>query len=424
MDKSRGRALLKSTAAILVLSNLGNFVNYLIQIVLGRYLSAEDYGIFNAVIGLGVILGSASQILPIVLSKFIAQLESRHLSCSELIDTWHQRVVRWGALFILILLGLAPFLSSYLQIPSSMPLLIFLANIYFYHLLALYTGVLYGFGEYLIANALGLAHTLIRLLLTWIAVSQFHYSYNAALLIWGGANIVIWLWKMSAVRGILEKKSALATLGKTDDPPKSLQTMSFLLPTTLTWIAISIMTNIDMIFVKHVSSPEIAGYYAAAAVVSRISFFLPQALSSIILPEVSRGVTNKHVVVLGGVAIGLVIATGFAGLSWYFPSEIMGALFGHAKEASTSYLPMISLAMALASIINLLASGMLAMEIYKFLYPTYIFLFAACAYISTQPSISPVTIAGTLAAAFAMILVAMIVMYWRGALATLKTKAA
>lgn len=408
---SRWRLLLKSTIAALVLSNLGNFVNYVIQIVLGRHLTAEDYGTFNSVCGLGVILGSASQIIPIVMSKFVAEFGAKNRNVVPLIASWRRGVVLWGLVFVVIISLFTPLLSNYLNIQSSIPLLIFVLNIYFYHLLSLYTGVLYGLGEYSTANLLGFLHTLFRLALTWIAVAKLGYSYNAALVIWGAANIVIWLWKQKVAMSIIETRRTENGFLVETDRADFRKTLTFLIPSALTWFAIGVMTNIDLVLVKHYSAADIAGHYSLAAILSRIAFFLPQALATMILPEVSRRTGTDHKPVLLGVGVGALIAAGFALITWFFPEQIMGLLFGSSKGLGSEYLPMIAVAMALTSIVNLLASGMLAQGLYGFLVPTYVTLCGFYIYVISRPEVTPFTITSGLAASAAVILLVMVAQY-------------
>ena len=61
---------LKSSIVVLFLANAGNFINYLIQIIVGRYLSPEEYGIHNAVLSLGVILTSGTMMLMSLGAKY------------------------------------------------------------------------------------------------------------------------------------------------------------------------------------------------------------------------------------------------------------------------------------------------------------------------------------------------------------------
>ena len=71
------RRFLKNNFVVLVFVNIGNVLNYLFQLVLGRSLSLQEFGEFNSIISLAVITTTPIAVLPLVVSKFTVQLSEK-----------------------------------------------------------------------------------------------------------------------------------------------------------------------------------------------------------------------------------------------------------------------------------------------------------------------------------------------------------
>ena len=147
---------LKSSIAVLFLSNAGNFFNYLIQIVIGRYLSPEEYGIHNAVLSLGVILTSGTLMLMSLGAKYAAPMRHNQFGAQDLMMRWSKNIVLWIGLGMIILLILVDLIAQFLKLDSNNVVFAFLFGMVFIHLLTFYQGFLNGLGHHVISNLLGL----------------------------------------------------------------------------------------------------------------------------------------------------------------------------------------------------------------------------------------------------------------------------
>ena len=72
--RRRMRRFLRNNMLILVLLNSSNIFNYLFQLTAGRGLTTIDYGSFNAVNSMAVILSAPIAVLPLVFSRYTVQL--------------------------------------------------------------------------------------------------------------------------------------------------------------------------------------------------------------------------------------------------------------------------------------------------------------------------------------------------------------
>ena len=107
---------LKSSIFVLFLSNAANFFNYLIQIVIGRYLSPEEYGIHNAVLSLGVILTSGTMMLMSLGAKYAAPMRFNQTGARGLMVRWSKNIFLWSGLGMITLMILVDLIVQFLKL--------------------------------------------------------------------------------------------------------------------------------------------------------------------------------------------------------------------------------------------------------------------------------------------------------------------
>ncbi len=132
--------------------------------------------------------------------------------------------------------------------------------------------------------------------------------------------------------------------------------------TILSLIGISMISNIDLMFVKKVYSAEIAGIYGGWSLLSKIVFYFVSALTGIIYIFFSdKEQENKHLSIL----IFTVIAIMGMGIFFYFfyrvfDSNIISILLGKKYLAIKTLLPKAAIFGTLYSIISIINSYFLA----------------------------------------------------------------
>ena len=343
---------LKSSIAVLILSNAGNFFNYLIQIVIGRYLSPEEYGIHNAVLSLGVILTSGTLMLMSLGAKYAAPMRYNRLEARSLMLRWSKKIVFWSGLGMIVLLLLVDVITQFLQLDSNNVVFAFLYGMVFIHLLTFYQGFLNGLGYHAISNFLGLCASIVRVLSTWglliigmgyalYTVGAFSFSHAIAAL--GGGWLLYLL-----IQKIPYKETS------NFKPLKTKQEFNFLLPSFLTWTGIAILSHIDIVVIKHHFDSAITGHFTQEAIIARIGLFLTSALTMVLLPEITRTETEqpKHLL-----RTAILISGGIAGMfsliCWAAPDFLLQIFFS-SKATESVYLPMLSIIYALVAMLNLI----------------------------------------------------------------------
>lgn len=367
----KDRAFLKTSIIILCAANAANILNYILQLVLGRTLSTEAFGIFNAVSSLGVILASATSVLPFVASKFIILFNGDVPRQLGLIKYLEKVVFKGVGGSILLLSPLTVYAARYLKIESPVPLLIFMLWTFLLYEMSLFTGILNGLLKYVQTSWQNFFHSFIRLIIILLFVGVFNQSYNSAIFSGVISTTLIIFWMKREVSRALKSREDIIMPTKSEI--ENMKRVSK--PIALSWFCIGILTNIDMILVKIFFMPEDAGLYAGVSVIGRIAVFLPSLLTYALFPQISHNTKSKessvnHILVAMGLTVAIVAV--FYGFVSQFDKFVVNAMLGPKFLPVSDLLPQLSLTMGIISMINVLFTILLAKDFTGFLVPAFL----------------------------------------------------
>ena len=106
-------------------------------------------------------------------------------------------------------------------------------------------------------------------------------------------------------------------------------------------VAFAWLISADVFFMRILSSPEVAGSYAAVAVLVKASFLLPSTLSMYLLPRFTRNRTNADLTRVGTLAAAGLSAAAMIALVvvfWFWGSPIIHLLYGERYVDAASLL--------------------------------------------------------------------------------------
>jgi stage V sporulation protein B len=269
----KGALFLSISSFLFILSG------YLTNIMLGRYLGPKDYGSYGIIISLISIINITQTAgLPQALSKFIA--EDSNKSEAILKKTLTLQILSnltIAVLFFLLAYPIASILNDnkltiYLQISS----LIFP----FYGIYALYTGYYNGLQNFtkqsLINNIYYFSKTILVLVL------GYYYHLIGAIVGFVIAPIFTFFARLHIPK-------------KTEYKFNYKKLILFSLPLIGFAIFSSIEQSIDLLLVKMLLlNNNDPGYYTASQNIARIPYVGLSAFSIILLPSISRSVSNKN----------------------------------------------------------------------------------------------------------------------------------
>lgn len=306
MNPNQSPALLSGGASLLVGFMVVNFLAYLFQLLMGRFLATDEYGVLISLMALLTLLLVPMTALQMTIAKFVAEWKGKGEGGKT--ADFFSRVCHWIGL-VTIGLVLVAFLTikawgSFLHISNLFILSSFALLVGSSFLSLVPIGFLQGllrFREFTIANLIS-PMTRIIFGLTFVVIGLKLEGAIGALLIGAVLTIVFGFgflskdFKPSPVvqKGAFESRMIRFLIG------------SFLITLTLTSFI-----NTDLVLVKHFFSGPEAGIYSAGSVLGRMIYFGLYPLSLFLLPVVAerKGRGESSLKIVGQVfAIALFLA--------------------------------------------------------------------------------------------------------------------
>jgi len=361
------RRFLRNNLLILVLLNSSNIFSYLFQLVAGRTLTTIDYGTFNAVNSLAVILSAPVAVLPLVFSRYTVKLEMKALGqVKSLLVEGFRGMVSVSVIMFLIGLAAIPWIQNFLHLEVKTPILIMLVQLTFSLILPVFLGVIQGLHRFTAFGICGSSVSLVRFLSCLLFVLALGWGVNGALLSGTIGAMIAIVFTLFFLRDILVIPKGKIPHGIFSEMRR------YSLPVFVSTTLVMILGNLDIVLVKHFCAPEEAGLYAIAAILGRIALFLPGVLIVVLFPEASRAqATGKEDSRILWVSLGMTALLGgsFALACALWPEQIIVLLFGEKYQTGAELLKIISFAMAMLAVANVIFTYSMARSEFKFLWP-------------------------------------------------------
>ena len=367
----------KSSFWILIIANSANVAQYLSQLVLGRYLTVADYGIFNAVNSLGLLVGGFIAAIPYIVSKYMIFYQDNHEFRNNLLNKIIVFVYVSNFILLAILFLFVNEIGLFLKIESLTPIYIFIVLIFLHVIYKLYDSILQGLRMYVTHSVQGAILVFVRLLFIVLLVVYLSHSYNAALLSQVFATVIV----LGLIYHISRK--TIRVTNKNINIPRTIykDMFRYSIPVMLTWGILILISNMDIPLVKHYFDEYQAGIYSSASIIGKIGYFLPTVLLYAFFPEViNNDKLGKSSIPLLAFMLGitLLICASYVLVVFFFKEALITLLFGEKYLLAGEYLTRITIFMSIVGVITVLFNFFLAKEIYYYLYASTIVMFLGC----------------------------------------------
>ena len=326
---------------------------YLFYLVAGRLLGPADYGTLAAVLSLVTLVSLPFTAFQMSLSRDVSAFVTRSESSEATVLT--RALIHWGALaslgLLAIVLALTVPLEELLKLDSPWPIVLAAVAIAPAVLFPIFLGDLQGrqqFFQLSIATAFPMVFRIV-LFLVLVAVGWRLYGALAAMAVaaFAGVAIPAW-WRRGLLRQILAR------------PAVSVRPyLITLVPVLVALLAVTALTNVDVLFVKARLSSEDAGIYGAASAFAKVAFFLPMAIVGVVFPRVAarRALGRETDDILGRA---LLVTIGFCAVLFLGYGLLGGPLirltYGSEFDEAASLLGLFGVGMSFFSIANILVS--------------------------------------------------------------------
>jgi len=325
---------LRGSSLLFAATMLGNAFGYLFQLAMGRMLAVEQYGELNALMALLAIFG-----IPFAtLVNFFARETAVHAATGDLrgVRSLHWVGQRWIgirlAAVVAVMVFLSPHIGGFLDVSGKNVILV-LATIFVVGLVTENTGIIQGmqyFGCLSFISA---------------GTSVFKFLFGV-LFVWLGWGL------LGALGGLLATALCLLLYSQwviVSHLPEKDPSFRFSWRKIARYVGglffanafFGIMTQMDVILVKHYFPPVDAGLYASAAVLGKAVVYLPGAIVMAMFPMVASNQAagkSSSSVMIKAVLLTLLLAGSGALCLYIFSGLVLGVLFG------PDYLPAVPVA--------------------------------------------------------------------------------
>ena len=312
----------------------GGILGYLFQIIMGRMLSVSEYGTFSALMASLVVIGVPMLALSMIISRQVSayRLKKDKNILGYLFYGVNKKLFLFGvALTIFVVLNINSLLN-FLAIEKNTHLYLFLIIILIAFPQSINNAYLQGLQYFKWLSFSGVLVTLLKIIMAVILVN-FGLGVDGAL---GGiifSTLVILILTFFVIRPSLGNNNF-----RFFSPKKNLL-FEYAIPVLFANIAFALMTQADMVLVKHFFSEQDAGIYAAASVLGKAVLYLPGAFAIALFPMVAENhALGKSSINLFLQAIGLTAFLSLIGsLFFYFLADhiILLSYGTDYKEASS-----------------------------------------------------------------------------------------
>lgn len=257
-----------------------NGANYLYQLIAARWLGAADFGVIATLAALVMILTTPFTAVQLFTARDTAQAAAR--AGGRPIEThWVSALALAAGLGLAAVTALtAPLTAPALQISSTIPMLIAALMIAVAIPALPLLGVLQGEERYLGLTMTLLSGASVRViaLLALLFLGFGLYGALGATVIGGAASVILgWL---------LVARFPVGLAGFSKRVARRLLTM--LAPMAAGLLAITALSNTDIVVVKGSLSADEAGVFGAVGLVAKVTLFIPAAIVPVIQSRVAK----------------------------------------------------------------------------------------------------------------------------------------
>ena len=310
------KKLIKQTTILTISNVLVRFTGMLFFVLLARYSSVSDYGLFRYLITIASLYAILFSGIPTAMTKFIGENKSDNKGVIDYID--NSLILMFITFFILVII-IVLFNSNKIYLI----LLLFAVLID-----TLYLGFISGLLNYVKLFGFKLIENMIQLVI--LLISYFLYkevNFTFAVIFFSFSGLIsLFIFECFKFEFKLRFKY---------DKDKIKRIIKYTIPVALGAIGWQIMFGINTIFIQKFYNATQVGYYSVGITLVQIFTFLPAAICTIMLPKVASTQQKEKIYGYTKLAViaSLVISFAILILLLVFKSWLLNMIF------TSKYLP-------------------------------------------------------------------------------------
>ncbi|MFZ5800533.1 MAG: oligosaccharide flippase family protein [Candidatus Omnitrophota bacterium] len=361
--------LFQASGILFLASIFVNLCNLFFWLFMVRNLVPEEYALLNALFSLTMILSLPATTVQTVVAKAVSKefFQKKYAAIKYFLVHFGKRVLFCDLLFLLLFALSSPVIGNFLKSNSIVPVLITGGFIFFTVIGPLVTGALQGSQRFL---AMAISNSVYGLLKLGLGGVLVFLGFRAV-----GALLGLCL---AALAGFgfslfLLPDELTGSAGEGGEKIRMKSVYQYTVPVFLSLLGWMVLTNVDVIMVKHFFSAQEAGWYSVAQMTGKVVLFLPAVVGVILFPKMSEA-HHQGKTALAYLKTGLFI-TGFLSAAagvfcMLFPMFALRVLTGSRLPQAVSLVPFFCVAMIFYALVNQLMFYNLA--IHRFTYTAYL----------------------------------------------------
>lgn len=335
MDKQKNFA--KNSLIVFTLTTFGSALNYLCQILMGRFFSVSNYGIVNAIFSLTVIVSVIGSTASMILSKIISEnRKSSSNLCYKILSVVN-------SVCIVLLLGSIILSPLFVHILNWNYLTVILAIISLVTSIypIVYQGIFGGLGKFISLGLYTLIIPIIKILslvlIVLLNISGINEIYSILLAIIFGNVISLIVGYIITKSHIKETKKSAKKIRYIWQEYKNVFYANIL---------IMFLMNIDILYLTFFYDSETIGLYSSVLVFGKMIYYFVTALVTVMLPLISKNKKDSKYVskmLYKTLTYTIILTIIFLIPTNIFGKNILNLIFGSKYDSAIIYLKYASL---------------------------------------------------------------------------------
>lgn len=353
----------RPTMIMLVATFFTGLFNYLFQIYMGRSLGTASYSELASLLSILYILVIPGEMVQSLMTRYVSKFgaQGAHGTISWLMRRGALGLLIFASAVFAIITLSGDLLRGFLSL-SSVDSVGFLAIAVFLSLLIpAAAGPLQGLQRFLPLGGQSVSGALVKLL-------------AGALLVGYGMGVNGALAGVSVGMGFALVLSVLFTRDywlRSGEPAEKREIWLYVIPATMAVVCFTLLTNIDVVLVRHYFPEHEAGLYSAASMLAKVILFLPGAVVAVTFPKLSEAHTlngsTSRLLRTGALSV-LVLAGLVAAGYLVFSDPVILFLYGPEYAGAGLTLKILGFAMMFFGLANIFMVYGLATGSYSFVY--------------------------------------------------------
>jgi O-antigen/teichoic acid export membrane protein len=267
---------------LLIATVIGGIANYFFHFYMIRALGPEDYGVLFSLLAILMIVGVPAGSIQTVITKYVSSFKAKEQNGEIAFLFFHsvKKLLFFGSLGLVIFIFFSGGLSTFLNIPSRIPVVIVGFVLLVFFLCPATLGTLQGLQRFTFLGLNIILGAILRVAFG-IFLVYLGFSVNGALAASFFSGLIVFFIAFLPLSLLFKRE-------RIDSSVETGEIYKFLIPTSLALASFNTLTYIDVPLVKHFFSPLEAGYYSTAAIVGKAFLFPPIALAGAMFPKVSE----------------------------------------------------------------------------------------------------------------------------------------